>query len=84
MWLYNKGKRKGESLELYQKPLSEIPIKLVNANQQKEIVDIINTILAAKKKNPQADTSKEEKKIDDLVYKLYGLTEEEIAVVENQ
>ena len=84
MWLYNKGKRKGESLELYQKPLSEIPIKLVNANQQKEIVNIINTILAAKKKNPQADTSKEEKKIDDLVYKLYGLTEEEIAVVENQ
>ena len=84
MWLYNKGKRKGESLELYQKPLSEIPIKLVNANQQKEIVNIINTILAAKKKNPQSDTSKEEKKIDDLVYKLYGLTEEEIAVVENQ
>lgn len=27
VWLYHKGKRKGETLELYQKPLSEIPIK---------------------------------------------------------
>ena len=38
--------------------------------------------MAAKAKDDEADTSDLEAKIDALVYKLYGLTEEEIAVVE--
>ena len=41
-------------------------------------------MLAAKKVNPQADTSKEERKIDELVYALYGLSEDEIKVVEGR
>lgn len=36
----------------------------------------------AKKIDPKADTRELEAEIDQLVYKLYGLTEEEIAVVE--
>lgn len=82
VWLYNKGKRKGESLELYQKPLSEIPIKEANRNQQKEIVDIVDTILKAKKSNLQSDTSRDENKIDVLVYHLYGLTYDEVLIVD--
>ncbi|EDN66865.1 Tgh124 [Beggiatoa sp. PS] len=42
----------------------------------------VNQILAAKKHNQKADTSKLEAEIDQLVYKLYGLTEEEIRIVE--
>jgi hypothetical protein len=38
----------------------------------------------AKRANPQADTSKLEGEIDQLVYELYGLTEEEIKIVENK
>jgi hypothetical protein len=34
--------------------------------------------------NPQADTSKWEAEIDQLVYQLYGLTEEEIDIVEGK
>ncbi|MBI5097671.1 MAG: hypothetical protein HZB30_00330 [Nitrospirae bacterium] len=54
----------------------------------------MNKILAAKKQHtPQspldrwednADTSALEKKIDELVYKLYGLMPEEIAIVEGK
>ncbi len=40
-------------------------------------------ILAAKKSNPQADTSDWEREIDRLVYKLYELTEEEIKIIED-
>jgi zona occludens toxin (predicted ATPase) len=40
--------------------------------------------LAAKKSNPQADTSNWEREIDRLVYKLYDLTEEEIGIVEGK
>jgi len=36
----------------------------------------------AKGANPQADTSKLESEIDQLVYQLYGLTQEEIHIVE--
>jgi adenine-specific DNA-methyltransferase len=84
VWLYYKGKRKGEMLELYQNPLSEIPIKIISKNDQIPFVDIVNKILAAKRANPAADTSVIEAEIDRLVYGLYGLTEEEIAIVEGQ
>ena len=43
---------------------------------------MINQILAAKQKAPDADTSALEKQIDEMVYKLYDLTPEEIAIVE--
>jgi hypothetical protein len=45
---------------------------------------IINEIgtLMAKRANPQADTSKWEEEIDQLVYQLYGLTEDEVRIVE--
>jgi len=47
--------------------------------------DCFHTIsIAAKKEYPQADTSWLEKEIDRLVYELYGLTEEEVKVVEGK
>jgi hypothetical protein len=38
-------------------------------------------ILLAKQQNPDADTSQLEHQIDQLVYKLYDLTEEEIKII---
>lgn len=43
----------------------------------------MDRILAAKKADPNADTSALEAEIDKLVYRLYDLTPEEIAVVES-
>jgi len=40
--------------------------------------------LAAKRKDPDADTSALERQIDLMVYKLYGLTEDEIKIVKIQ
>ncbi|MDP2893156.1 MAG: hypothetical protein Q8N78_02160 [Sulfurimonas sp.] len=34
------------------------------------------------RQNPHADTSELETKIDELVYKLYDLTDEEIKIIE--
>jgi len=36
-----------------------------------------------KKQNPSADTTDLENQIDQLVYQLYELTEDEIAIIEN-
>ena len=46
------------------------------------IVNVVNLILAAKQSDPQADTSALEKEIDNLVYQLYELTPDEIALIE--
>jgi len=44
---------------------------------------VIDHLPSAKQKAPDADTSAPERQIDQMVYKLYGLTEEEIKIVEN-
>jgi hypothetical protein len=51
---------------------------------KKPIDDIVDKILDTKKSNPQADTTALESEIDRMVYELYGLTEEEIAIIENR
>lgn len=55
-----------------------------NAELQNEIISLVDQILSAKKANHTADTSAMEAEIDDLVYALYGLTEEEIKIVEGK
>jgi hypothetical protein len=50
--------------------------------QQKSLEQLVQRILAAKQANPAADTSALEREIDQQVYALYGLTPEEIAIVE--
>jgi len=51
---------------------------------QVNIKHFVDKIFASKKTNPEKDTSSIEKKIDQMVYKLYGLTEKEIAIVEGK
>ncbi len=57
-----------------------MPIK--HPLEEKEIVSFVNEILNCKKTNPQTETTDLENQIDQLVYKLYDLTEEEIKIVE--
>jgi len=68
-------KIKGEYLKL-------LPIPKINAAKQATIVHLVTCILATKAPDPAADTSALEQEIDRIVYELYGLTEEEIAIVE--
>ena len=82
VWLYHKGKRKGEILELYQKPLSEIPIKKVSPDVQNSIIKIVDMIITLKKCNPNHNTSSLEQKIDTIVYDIYELSDIEIEIIE--
>lgn len=47
-----------------------------------EIEKLVNQILAKKSENPSADTSAFEREIDALVYQLYELNADEIAIIE--
>lgn len=81
-WLYHRGKRKGKMLELFQVPISEIPIKHISKTDQGCFIGLASQILERKKNDPEANTAALEADIDRHVYALYGLTKEEIATVE--
>lgn len=55
-----------------------------NISDQQPLIDKVCQILAIKKDNPMADTSALEREIDLMVYELYGLSEEEIGIVEGK
>jgi len=43
---------------------------------------LVDSILSAKHADPRADVTAWEREIDERVYRLYGLTPEEIRIVE--
>ena len=68
---------------LYSSPnVSKMFIKKLSTQEQIPIITLVDQILSAKAANPKADTSALERQIDEMVYKLYDLTEEEIAIIE--
>jgi adenine-specific DNA-methyltransferase len=88
-WLRHKGKMQGNNYQIDKEPLLNIPLPSImppimpqNQRLVNQIISLVDQILSAKKQNPEADTSKLEKEIDKLVYKLYNLTEEEIKIIE--
>ena len=63
--------------------IESLPFIIETDEKQKVIIDKVDQILSLKKDNPAADTSALEREIDFMVYALYGLTQEEIEIVEN-
>jgi hypothetical protein len=75
--------KQGGWFEVQPENLELFPIPTATPAQQTEIEKRVENILALKKANPDADISALETEIDRLVYKLYDLTEDEIAIVES-
>ncbi len=62
--------------------VEKIPIPKITVPQQRPFIRLVDSILAAKASDPDADTGAQEAEIDRLVYQLYGLTAEEVAAIE--
>src|SRR5690625_62633 len=62
--------------------LEQLPIPKPNNTQEENIIAFVDNIIGMKEENPKCDTSDLESRIDQLVYELYELTEEEIEIVE--
>lgn len=54
----------------------------VPKSADKTISDRVKKVISIKEKDSKADTSILENEIDDLIYKIYGLTEKEIKIIE--
>ena len=62
--------------------IEALPIAIGTKEQQKEIALKVDSILNVKAKDKQTDVSSIENEIDRLVYNLYGLSDNEIKIVE--
>ena len=72
------------NIHLYPDDWKKLPIPDVSLGEQAKVVALVDRILAARKQDRSADVAAFEQKIDRLVYELYGLTEDEIAIVEGR
>ena len=84
-WFYSLiSNRLGErALRGFTDYMRQIPIPHAETEEKTSISRIVNKILAAKRADPNADVSEQEVQIDQLVYTLYELTQEEIKILEN-
>ena len=72
----------GGIYEYFPNTVERYPIAEIPEEQQLVFVGLVDKILAIKATNPAADTTALEKEIDSLAYEVYGLNDEEIAIVE--
>lgn len=59
----------------------QLPLPVVNQEQQNKVIKIVDTILQLKSENNNTNTSSLENEIDTIVYNLYGLTDAEIKII---
>ena len=78
-WLFRKTSTNNHC-NMYE--LIDLPVPNASELQQQAIIALVDKILTAKKQDFSADTTALEEKIDELVYDLYGLTDEEIKLIE--
>lgn len=81
-WLKNMGKMQGDNFQMDKEPLLNIPIVLAEKTIENNVISIVDQIIKIKQADSLADTVELEEQIDKIVYELYGLTEEEIRIVE--
>ncbi|MCD6317751.1 methyltransferase, partial [Candidatus Aerophobetes bacterium] len=91
LWLKHKGKMQGNNYQIDKEPLLALPIIKSSKGEQKKIINLVDKILSLTQsedylENPQkqARVKEYERQIDQLVYKLYNLTDEEIKIVEGE
>ncbi|GLI55752.1 hypothetical protein PM10SUCC1_12660 [Propionigenium maris DSM 9537] len=75
IWLYKRGKRKGELLELYATPLEELPVKVIDFNAQKAFIDIVDEII--ERRSQGVESRGLEDRLDEMVCELYALDKDE-------
>ena len=94
-WLRHKGKMQGNNFQVDKEPLLAIPLISVSSEEQAPFIALADQMLETQGRLQQAlsDEDKKlleqraaviDKQIDKAVYQLYGLTEDEVKIVEGE
>ncbi len=81
-WLQRFYDNKETFPKIKKQPLHSIPIRNCTRMEQDPIIELVKETCRLKAKSTSSDTTEIETRINGLVYALYGLTPEEIRVVE--
>lgn len=88
-WLYYKGKKQGEQLQIDKGPLLNIPIYKPTQMEEDKIINLVDKIYDItnaedylENKEKQDAVKEYEKQIDIMVYKLYDLTYQEVLTID--
>ncbi|WP_462266409.1 type IIG restriction enzyme/methyltransferase [Mucilaginibacter sp.] len=74
----------GSYSSIYPEDIRQIPVKIGTIQQQKTILSLVDSILSIRASDPAKEVTMYIKEIDQLVYQLYNLTDEEIKIVEGE
>jgi len=93
-WLKHKGKMQGDNFQIDKEPLLNLPLLKPDEKSQEQIAQLVDKIMELyqdfrntskntdKWHSLKAEIEKVEQQIDNEIYKLYGLTDEEIKIIE--
>jgi adenine-specific DNA-methyltransferase len=76
-WLYQRGKRKGEMLELFQVPISDLPLPTFSDETHKlsqELASAVNVLRENLREEPNFDPTPLQDSINKITRSLFGLT----------
>ena len=89
-WLRHKGKMQGSNYQIDKEPIMAIPVFKAPDRDQLPLIRLVDEILTITETEDYPNNQKEqnqisecENQINQLVYKFYDLTEEEIKIVED-
>ncbi len=86
MFFYNQFfgslRMSGGFYQIQSPQLRVLPFRKPDKTYDNKVSNLVRLIVDARGRDPKADTTVLEQEIDRLVYKLYGLTPEEMAIVE--
>lgn len=79
----------GNNYQIDKEPLLMLPLKNISESDQKPFIELVDRILTITKDDDYLENSSKqirikeyERQIDQMVYKLYDLTDEEIDIIE--
>ena len=70
----------GDFLRFFTQYVDQIPVPAATADQRRAVQELVGNILDAK--GDESQTMQWEAELNELVYKLYGLTKDEIRIIE--
>ena len=53
--------------------VKKLPLMIADEDRQRKIGELVKEVLGAKRREPEAETSATELKIDALIYEIYGV-----------
>ena len=64
--------------------IGKIPVPTISLEKQKEVSSLVEEIISTKKQSTEDDTSALEADMDQKIFEIYGLSDEEVRIIENR